>query len=49
LLEIKVKDTGIGIPLNKQEKIFERFFQHEIPGTLVNQGAVLVLLLQRNL
>ena len=39
LLEIKVKDTGIGIPSDKQEKIFERFFQHEIPGTLVNQGS----------
>jgi DNA-binding response OmpR family regulator len=39
LVEIKVKDTGIGIPVEKQEKIFERFFQHEIPGTLVNQGS----------
>jgi signal transduction histidine kinase/ligand-binding sensor domain-containing protein/DNA-binding response OmpR family regulator len=39
LLEIKVKDTGIGIPLNRHEKIFERYFQHEIPGTLMNQGS----------
>lgn len=39
LLEIKVRDTGIGIPADKQERIFERFFQHEIPGTLVNQGS----------
>jgi len=39
LLEIKVRDTGIGIPADKQEKIFERFFQHDIPGTMVNQGS----------
>ncbi|HTL08187.1 MAG TPA: ATP-binding protein, partial [Chitinophagaceae bacterium] len=39
LLAIKVIDTGIGIPLAKQEKIFERFFQNDIPGSLVNQGS----------
>ena len=39
LLEIKVKDTGIGIPANRQEKIFERFFQHDLPGSLVNLGS----------
>ncbi|SEM78725.1 Signal transduction histidine kinase [Mucilaginibacter gossypiicola] len=39
LLEIKVIDTGIGIPLDKQDKIFERFFQNEIPGSMVNQGS----------
>jgi signal transduction histidine kinase/ligand-binding sensor domain-containing protein/DNA-binding response OmpR family regulator len=39
LLEIKVIDTGIGIPLDKQDKIFERFFQNEVPGTMVNQGS----------
>jgi signal transduction histidine kinase/ligand-binding sensor domain-containing protein/DNA-binding response OmpR family regulator len=38
-LEIKVKDTGIGIPPNRHEKIFERFFQHDVPGTMVNQGS----------
>lgn len=39
LLEIIVKDTGIGIPKDKKEKIFERFFQTEIPGSLINQGS----------
>ncbi|HPM31593.1 MAG TPA: two-component regulator propeller domain-containing protein [Chryseolinea sp.] len=38
-LEIQVKDTGIGIPLNKQEKIFERFFQNDLPSSVINQGS----------
>jgi signal transduction histidine kinase/ligand-binding sensor domain-containing protein/DNA-binding response OmpR family regulator len=39
VLEIRVKDTGIGIPQNKKELIFERFFQNETPGNLINQGS----------
>ncbi len=38
-LEIKVIDTGIGIPLDKHDKIFDRFFQNDIPGSMVNQGS----------
>jgi signal transduction histidine kinase/ligand-binding sensor domain-containing protein/DNA-binding response OmpR family regulator len=38
-LEIKIKDSGIGIPPHRHEKIFERFFQHNVPGTMVNQGS----------
>jgi DNA-binding response OmpR family regulator len=38
-LEIKVKDSGIGIPQDKQQKIFERFFQHDLPKSMVNQGS----------
>lgn len=37
-LAIEVKDTGIGIPAAQHEKIFERFFQTEVPETMVNQG-----------
>ena len=39
MLSVKVTDTGIGIALNKQEKIFERFFQNDIPETILNQGS----------
>ncbi|WP_170117566.1 hybrid sensor histidine kinase/response regulator transcription factor [Chitinophaga ginsengisoli] len=37
-LAIEVKDTGIGIPVGQHEKIFERFFQTEVPESMVNQG-----------
>jgi len=39
LLKIQVIDSGIGIPLEKQDKIFERFFQNEVPGSMLNQGS----------
>lgn len=35
---IKVIDNGIGIPPDKKEKIFERFFQNSAAGTVLNQG-----------
>ena len=38
-LSISIRDTGIGIAPDKKEKIFERFFQSEIPETMINQGS----------
>ena len=39
LFEIKGKDSGIGIPAEKHNKIFERFFQNDMPASLINQGS----------
>ena len=38
-LEIRVIDDGIGISGDKLEKIFEPFFQNEVPGYVLNQGS----------
>lgn len=37
-LSIEVRDNGIGISADKHEKIFERFFQTDVPESMVNQG-----------
>ncbi len=42
-LQFFVKDTGIGIPKNRQEAIFERFIQADIEDTKAQQGAGLGL------
>ena len=42
-LEFYVKDTGIGIPSDKQHVIFERFMQADIPTEWTQQGAGLGL------
>ncbi|WP_423147106.1 hybrid sensor histidine kinase/response regulator transcription factor [Rubrolithibacter danxiaensis] len=39
ILRFKICDTGIGIEKDKQDKIFDRFFQNEMPGSIVNQGS----------
>jgi len=46
-LQLVITDTGIGIEKEKQEKIFERFFQNEIPGSMVNQGSGIGLAITR--
>ncbi len=38
-LLIRVSDNGIGIESDKLNRIFDRFFQSDIPGSLVNQGS----------
>ncbi|WP_235853976.1 two-component regulator propeller domain-containing protein [Mucilaginibacter terrenus] len=47
LLEIKVIDTGIGVAKENQEKIFERFFQDNMPENLLNQGSGIGLSITR--
>jgi PAS domain S-box-containing protein len=42
-LEIYVKDTGIGIPKDRQEAVFERFIQADISDKMARQGAGLGL------
>ncbi|TDW97587.1 two-component regulator propeller domain-containing protein [Dinghuibacter silviterrae] len=46
-VEIRVADTGIGIPADQQDRIFERFFQHDLPGNMINQGSGIGLALTK--
>jgi signal transduction histidine kinase/ligand-binding sensor domain-containing protein/DNA-binding response OmpR family regulator len=47
ILEIKVIDSGIGIPKEKLEKVFDRFFQDNLPESLLNQGSGIGLSITR--
>ncbi|MBV7532126.1 two-component regulator propeller domain-containing protein [Chitinophaga sp. sic0106] len=44
---IHVKDTGIGIPQDQHEKIFEHFFQHSTPAAIINKGTGIGLSITR--
>lgn len=44
---VKVADTGIGIPGDKLERIFDRFFQHSATGEVLNQGTGIGLSITR--
>jgi len=46
-LEFYVKDTGIGIPKDRQSAIFERFIQADITDKMARQGAGLGLAISR--
>jgi len=46
-LEIRVIDTGIGIAADKLDRIFEPFFQNDIPGSMLNQGSGIGLSITR--
>ncbi len=37
-IQIIVADSGVGIPESDQLRIFEKFFQHDTPETILNQG-----------
>ena len=47
LLNIIVSDTGIGIPEDKHNKIFDRFFQNFVPGSASNKGSGIGLALTK--
>jgi len=47
-LEFYVKDTGIGIPLERQKAIFDRFIQSDISDKHARQGAGLGLTISRS-
>jgi hypothetical protein len=46
-IEFFIKDTGIGIPLDRQEAIFERFIQADVSDKQAFQGAGLGLSIAR--
>lgn len=46
-LQIEVIDSGIGIAEEEQEKIFNRFYQVEMPESIINQGSGIGLSITR--
>ena len=48
ILQFYVRDTGLGIPPERHEAIFERFIQADIEDTMARQGAGLGLAITRS-
>jgi CheY-like chemotaxis protein len=48
ILQFYVKDTGIGIPADRQQAIFERFIQADIADKMARQGAGLGLTITKS-
>ncbi len=46
-IALKVKDTGIGIPPEMHDKIFERFYQLNVPGDIQSSGSGIGLVITR--
>ncbi|MFC3199838.1 two-component regulator propeller domain-containing protein [Parapedobacter deserti] len=38
-MTLVVRDTGIGIPETARKHIFDRYFQHDMPSSMLNQGS----------
>ncbi len=46
-LELHVRDTGIGIQPDMKEKIFERFYQLDVPGSIQGTGSGIGLVITK--
>jgi len=46
-VEITIADTGIGIPPEQQSRIYDLFFQHQSPASILNQGTGIGLSITR--
>lgn len=44
---LRISDTGIGIPEDKKEQIFSRFFQGDVASSVLNQGSGIGLSITR--
>lgn len=48
-IKVSVKDTGIGIPVDKKEKVFERFYQADNSTTKKSKGTGLGLSISKSI
>lgn len=47
MINLRITDTGIGIPDDKLDKIFNRFFQGDVASSVLNQGSGIGLSITR--